>query len=246
MAFRIPGFDPATTLNRYELKITGLTEVFYRLLIDNTEIGIYSKAAWLKGSTWDLYERDLCTSRGQRILRAVAEKNDVFFKRWRTVQIGASILPGMKAVDVQRAEKTRLDEVKPELERLDKIIAADEQTIHELCQPVPRVFRLERPSPLGFEKCVPTSLVESLENSNRATFLFICCVDAWRELRGLGGNCGTAVGGNCVLSMTTSSGLQVCLNRQMPLGSCSSCCKFLPLFSLRKTSVGVATKVGWR
>ena len=148
-AFNIPGFDPATTLNRYDLKITGLTDVFYRLLIDNTEIGIYSKADLAQGVNLGFVRKGPLYEQGQKILKAVVEKNDTFFKRWRTVQIGAPILPGMKAADLQRAEKTHLDEVKPELERLDKIIVADEQAIHELCQPVPHVFRLEPTRSLG-------------------------------------------------------------------------------------------------
>ncbi len=38
-------------------------------------------------------------------------------------------------------------EIKPELARLDKIIVEQEQAIHQLCQPVPHVFRLEPVNP---------------------------------------------------------------------------------------------------
>lgn len=142
VAFKIPSFDPATTLNRYELKVTGLTEIFYRLLIDNTEIGIYSKTALTQGVNLGFVRKGPLYDQGQKILKAVVEKNDMFFQRWRTVQIGPPSLPGMKAAEVKKADAIHLNEVKPELERLDKMIADDEQAIHEWRQPTPHVFIL--------------------------------------------------------------------------------------------------------
>ena len=147
VAFKIPGVDPATTLNRYELRVAGLHANSYRLLIDGTEIGTYPRAELAQGVNLGFVRRGPLYEQGQKILKAVLEKNDNFYQRWRVVQIGPSASPGLKAADLQAAETAHRAEVKPDLDRLDKVIAADEQTIHDLCQPVPHAFRLEPTNP---------------------------------------------------------------------------------------------------
>ncbi len=142
-ALKIPGFDPAATLNRYELKVTGLKEASYRLSIDEQEVGAYSQADLAKGVNLGFVRSGPLYDQGQKLLKAVMEKNDAFFNRWRKVQIGEPPPPGTSIPDIRKAETAHMAEVKPELERLDKVIADQEQAIHALCQPVPHVFKLE-------------------------------------------------------------------------------------------------------
>ena len=80
---------------------------------------------------------------GRKLLAAVVAKNDAFYNRWRTVQIGPPATPGTSVADIRKAEAAHAAEVKPELAQLDKAIADQEQAIHQLAQPVPHVFKLE-------------------------------------------------------------------------------------------------------
>ena len=146
MALKIPGFDPATTLNRYELKISGLQEASYQLSIDDQVIGVYSQTDLAKGVNLGFLRRGPFYDQGQKLLKAILEKNDTFFNRWRNVEIGPPAAQGTSAPDIRKAQDAHSNEVKPELARLDKVIADKEQAIHLLSQPVPHVFKL---TPVG-------------------------------------------------------------------------------------------------
>jgi lysophospholipase L1-like esterase len=143
LALKIPGFDPATTLNRYELKITGLKETAYMLSIDGEEIGVYSGGALANGVNLGFVRRGPIYEQGQKLLKAVLDKNETFFNRWHNVQIGPQPAPGTNALDLRNAELAHANEVKPELARLDKIIADEEQTINVLRQPVAHLFNIK-------------------------------------------------------------------------------------------------------
>jgi lysophospholipase L1-like esterase len=143
LALKISGFDPGSTLNRYELKISGLTASSYKLSIDDQEIGTYSLVDLRKGINLGFVRRGPVYDQGQKILTAVIAKNDVFFNRWRNVQIGPPPAQGLSAADVRKADADHFNEVKPQLARLDKTIADDERAIREMRQPSPHVFKLE-------------------------------------------------------------------------------------------------------
>jgi len=143
LALKIPGFDPATTLNRYELQVTGLTEASYKLSIDDQEIGIYSKADLANGINLGFVRLGPIYNQGQKLLKAVIDKNDTFFHRWREVELTPPPAPGTNPADIRKADAAHLDAVKPELDHLDKTIADDELAIKTLCQPHPHVFKLE-------------------------------------------------------------------------------------------------------
>jgi hypothetical protein len=143
LGLRIPGFDPATTLNRYELKVTGLKEATYTLSIDGREIGVYSQAGLANGINLGFMRQGPIYDQGQRLLKAVLDKNDTFYNRWHNVQIGQQPAPGTNPLDWRKAEAAHSQEVKPELARLDKIIADEEQAINVLRQPVAHLFRLD-------------------------------------------------------------------------------------------------------
>ena len=142
LALKIPGFDPATTLNNYELQVTGLTGASYKLSIDDQEIGTYAKADLAKGINLGFVRSGPIYDQGQKLLKAVVDKNDTFFHRWREVQLTPLPAPGTNAADIKKADADHLASVKPQLDQLDKTIADDEQAIKTLCQPVPHVFKL--------------------------------------------------------------------------------------------------------
>jgi hypothetical protein len=147
LALKLPGFDPATTLNRYELKVANLKGTSYRLSIDGQPVATYAGADLANGINLGFARQGPIYDRGQKIFKAVLEKNDTFYHRWREVQIGPPPLPGASAADARQTEAARQTEIKPELARLDKMIADQEQAIHLLCQPASHVFRLEPANP---------------------------------------------------------------------------------------------------
>ncbi len=147
LALKIPGFDPATALNRYELKVAGLTAASYKLSIDDQEIGTYSRTDLANGINLGFVRHGPIYDQGQKILQAVLDKNDAFFNRWRNIQLGPPPAPGTSAADARQIEAAHAAQVKPELAQLDKTIADDEQAIRTLCQPAPHVFKLEPVAP---------------------------------------------------------------------------------------------------
>jgi hypothetical protein len=147
LALKIPGIDPGTTLNRYELKVAGLTGASYKLSIDDQEIGTYSQTDLANGINLGFVRHGPIYDQGQKILQAVLDKNDVFFKRWRNVQLSPAPPPGTSAADARKLDAAHAAEVKPQLAQLDKTIADDEQAIRTLCQPTPHVFKLEPVAP---------------------------------------------------------------------------------------------------
>jgi len=107
LALKIPGFDPGKTLNRYELKITGLKAAAYKLSIDDQQIGNYSQTQLAAGINLSFVQCGPIYKQGQKLLAAVKEKNDTFFNRWRNVEIGAPLLPNTSAADRRRASRIR-------------------------------------------------------------------------------------------------------------------------------------------
>ena len=142
VAMKIPGFDPATTLNRYELTVGGLKEGSYQLSIDDVGVGSYSSADLAKGVNLGFLRAGPIYDQGQKLLKAVEDKNDAFFNRWRTVEVGPAPAAGMSAADMRKAEGDHANAVKAQLVDLDKVIAEDEAAIHALAQPVAHVFKL--------------------------------------------------------------------------------------------------------
>jgi hypothetical protein len=143
VALKLPGFDPATTLNRYDLTVTGLKGTSYKLSEDDQEIGTYSATDLANGVNLGFVRHGAIYDQGQKILQAVIDKNNAFFHRWREVQLGPPPAPGTSAGDIRKADAAHQAEVQPELAQLDKQIADDEAAIHTLCQPVPHVFKLD-------------------------------------------------------------------------------------------------------
>jgi hypothetical protein len=87
-------------LNRYELKVKGLSADRYDLTIDGQTAGTISKDDLAKGY-------NLATSAGpiakqvQKVLALVFKKNDVYFQRWRNVQLGGGATSRLRELDKQ-------------------------------------------------------------------------------------------------------------------------------------------------
>ncbi len=135
LALKLPGFDPATTLNQDILKVTGLQEDFYQLLIDDQPIATYSKEALANGINLGFVEKGPIYDQGQKLLKAVMAKNDTFYQRWHDIEIGPNPDPKTGRADLDAASTA-------ELLRLDKILADQEATIDGLRAPTPHLFKL--------------------------------------------------------------------------------------------------------
>lgn len=114
-------------LNRYELRIAGLAAGDYEVKIDGEVVGKVSHEALAKG--WNLaMEAGPITRQSRKVLDLVFQKNDVFFRRWRDVQLFT--LPGWAQNPSSDAGR------KAELASMDRRIAELEAELKSLRQPV--------------------------------------------------------------------------------------------------------------
>jgi len=120
-------------LNRYELQVTGLSPGNYQLTIDGKAVAELTAEEWGKG--WNLAtDAGSITQQGQELLKEVGKKNDLFFKRWRNVQLRSA--PGQ--APALETDPQRLNE----LIALDQQIAESEAKINKLRQPQIHHFEL--------------------------------------------------------------------------------------------------------
>ncbi len=121
-------------LNRYELRITGLAAGNYELSIDGEPVGKASAEELEKG--WNLAANaGPITKQGQELLKLVFKKNNIFFDRWRNVQLYSFPAWALSpAVESRRSA---------EVARLDKQIAEDEAQIDNLRKPKSHHFELK-------------------------------------------------------------------------------------------------------
>ena len=97
-------------LNRYELKVAGLPDGTYELSIDGESVGKASNEDLSKG--WNLAtSAGPITKQAQEVLALVFQKNNLFYQRWRSVQLFEfpSWAQKPEALGVQTAELARLD-----------------------------------------------------------------------------------------------------------------------------------------
>ena len=124
-------------LDRYELKVTGLASGTYELNIDGEPAGDFSADELAKGANLAVKAGPI-TKQARDVLRLVFEKNNVYFNRWRNVQLFQ--FPDWAQgpeVDAKR---------KAELARLDQQIADLEGQIDTARKPASRRFELKRAS----------------------------------------------------------------------------------------------------
>jgi len=122
-------------LNRYDLRVAGLPKGRYELSIDGEAAGKASADELSEG--WNIAtQAGPITAQAQAVLALVFQKNNVFFNRWRSVQLFD--FPGWaKSAEVE-AKRTA------ELARLDVEIADLEKQIDATRKPKVRHFELKQ------------------------------------------------------------------------------------------------------
>jgi hypothetical protein len=121
-------------LNRLELIITGLPAGNYQVTIDGEPAGTISGAELAKG--WNFANAPgPITRQAQELLKAVFEKNNTFYQRWRQIQLHR--FPDWLQGPEAEAKRTA------ELARLDGAIAAQELKIDQLRKPKSHRFELK-------------------------------------------------------------------------------------------------------
>jgi lysophospholipase L1-like esterase len=122
-------------LDRYELQVTGLPTGTYELRIDEEPVGKVSSEELAKG--WNLAtSAGPITKQAQEVLALVFQKNNLFFQRWRTVQLYE--FPAW--AQSHEAESKRA----AELARQDSQIAETEAQIDSVRKPKAHHFNLRK------------------------------------------------------------------------------------------------------
>ncbi|MEI8340212.1 MAG: SGNH/GDSL hydrolase family protein [Verrucomicrobiota bacterium] len=126
-------------LDRYEIKVTNLPPGNYQLSIDGEPVATMLAEEWAKGRNLATTAGPI-TKQGQEILKAIGDKNDLYFKRWRNVQL--TPIPDW-------AQSPELESRRAaEMARLDQKIAESEAKIDKLRQPQRHHFEFKIMVPL--------------------------------------------------------------------------------------------------
>jgi len=121
-------------LDRYELRITGLPAGNYELSIDGEAVGKTTGEELAQG--WNLANQPSpITKQAQRVLDLVFRKNNLYFNRWRNVQL--YVFPDWARSPETEARRTA------ELSKLDLQIAQAEAEIESARKPVPHRFEVK-------------------------------------------------------------------------------------------------------
>ncbi len=122
-------------LNRYELQVTGLPEGTYELSIDGESAAKASSEDLAKG--WNLAtSAGAITKQAQDVLALVFQKNNIFFQRWRSVQLHE--FPGWAQSPEVESKRAA------ELARFDSQIADTEVQINTARKPKSHHFELRK------------------------------------------------------------------------------------------------------
>ena len=125
-------------LSRYELKVSGLTEGHYEVTIDG-ESALKTTAADLATGVNLSNAGGPVTQQSREVLSLVFHKNNLYFDRWRNVQLYG--FPGWAKGPEVEAKK------EAELKRLDAEIAADEAKIEAARKPRKHRFSVRKSAP---------------------------------------------------------------------------------------------------
>ncbi|MCX8495766.1 MAG: SGNH/GDSL hydrolase family protein [Akkermansiaceae bacterium] len=126
-------------LSLYELKVTGLTAPKYQLLIDDQPAAVFTAQELAQGCNLTLTAGPI-TEQARQLWNMVVEKNNLFFKRWREVQLFAP--PEWAKSEWAKCPSFEFAREK-ELVQLDKQIAQFETKIDVLRQPLAHKFVLK-------------------------------------------------------------------------------------------------------
>ena len=122
-------------LSRYILKVDGLAEGSYEITIDG-ESAAKATAAELKAGVNLSNAGGPITKQANEVLAGVFKKNDLYFNRWRSVQL-YSFPKWAAGAEVEAQRKT-------ELARIDAQIQAEEGRINDARKPVKHHFAVKR------------------------------------------------------------------------------------------------------
>lgn len=90
-------------LSVFELKVTGLTSEKYDVSIDGEKAATVTREELAAG--WNMTTADgPIAKQAAEVLRLIFEKNDVFFQRWREVQLDSNRQAELPALDAKIAE----------------------------------------------------------------------------------------------------------------------------------------------
>ena len=121
-------------LDRYELKITGLPAGTYEVSVDGETVGKVSGEDLTKG--WNLADAvGPITKQARQVLELVFHKNNLYFNRWRNVQL-YNLPEWAQGPEVEARRST-------ELARLDQQIADDEARIDATRKPQSHHFEVK-------------------------------------------------------------------------------------------------------
>ena len=134
VGLKIPGFAPLDDLSRYTLKVTGLTAASYDVAADGKSLGKYTKEQLAAGVnlTGPAFA---ALPEMKALFDAVVTKNQLFYSRWREVQI-AEIPTWIDAKAVEEGRAKRLVE-------LDADIVKAEARLSELRAPKPHQWTVK-------------------------------------------------------------------------------------------------------
>lgn len=133
-ALKIPGFTPFADLSRYELQVSNLTAPKYEVAVDGKTIGTFTREELAAGANLSGVTDGPVYDQTQALLKKIIDKNNLFYNRWRNVQLYE--VPTWVKTDVEPLRTA-------ELKRLDDQIAAAEAEINTLRQPKPHVWSLK-------------------------------------------------------------------------------------------------------
>jgi len=129
-------------LSHYDLRVTGLPAGTYDLRIDDESAAKLSSEQLAAGCNLTIQAGPV-TAQAQQVLRLVFEKNNLFFSRWRNVQL-FDVPTWARSPEVTAALESKRNS---ELQRLDDEIAGVEKQIDAARLPKSRHFTLKRAAP---------------------------------------------------------------------------------------------------
>jgi hypothetical protein len=121
-------------LNQYGLQIAGLAPGDYQLSIDGEPVVTMTAEQWAKGCNLAASAGPI-TQQGQELLKEVDHKNDLYFKRWRNVQL--TPVPDWAQSPELEIRRTT------EMARIDQQIVESEAKINLLRKPRPHRFEIK-------------------------------------------------------------------------------------------------------
>ncbi len=146
-ALQLRGFDPLEDLSDCRLTILNLPEEEYEILVDDESLGIFDRAALEQGVNFTLLPGAI-RAQTQALFNAVYEKNRLTVRRHKDVQMHRLpewIMPRSAAErdEEEKSVETFIEARRTlEVERIDREIAAANQTIRSLREPRPRRWRV--------------------------------------------------------------------------------------------------------